>query len=73
VVGDLPPDANPGNHGYLNTNPDMRPIFVAWGAGIRRGVRVENVRTVDIAPTIAHLLGLRMEGIQGRLITGALK
>jgi predicted AlkP superfamily pyrophosphatase or phosphodiesterase len=73
VVGDLPLDANPGNHGYLNTNPDMRPIFVAWGAGIRRGVRVENVRTVDIAPTIAHLLGLRMEGIQGRLVTGALK
>jgi len=49
-----------GFHGALNTDPAMDSIFVAWGYGIRPGVRVERVSAVQVAPTIAALLDLRM-------------
>ncbi len=57
-----------GSHGYLNTDPDMEAIFFACGAGIRRGATLDRISTMDIAPTIAELLGLRMENIQGRVL-----
>lgn len=66
VVGDVPAGTTPGNHGYLNTNPDMRAIFVAWGAGVKAGTRLDGVRSVDVAPTVAKLLGMQMEGVQGK-------
>ena len=31
-----------GTHGYLNTDPDMNAILVAWGAGIRQSKRARN-------------------------------
>lgn len=73
VVTDVPAGRTPGSHGYLNTLPGMRSIFVAWGAGVRPQVTVDGVRAVDIAPTIARLLGLQMNGVLGIPIAGALK
>jgi hypothetical protein len=73
VVGDVPAGGSSGNHGYLNSNPDMRPIFVAWGAGIRAGVRVEGVRSIDVAPTVAKLLGIEMKDVMGKVVAGALQ
>jgi hypothetical protein len=73
VVGDVPPGASSGNHGYLNSNPDMRPIFVAWGAGIKAGARVDGVRTFDVAPTVAKLLGIEMKDVMGKAVAGALR
>jgi len=35
--------------------------FVAWGRGIRNQVRLPRIEFVDIAPTIAALLGLRLD------------
>jgi predicted AlkP superfamily pyrophosphatase or phosphodiesterase len=50
--------ATPGGaHGYLNTDSDMQAILVAWGDGIRH-VRVPAKPNVDVAPTIARLLGV---------------
>ncbi|PZR64002.1 MAG: hypothetical protein DLM71_03965 [Chloroflexi bacterium] len=52
-----------GQHGYqpsvqnLAANVNMRAAFMAEGPGIRRG-SVENVRAVDLAPTLAFALGL---------------
>jgi len=46
-----------GQHGYLNTDPDMRAILVAHGAGIRH-VQTPPKPNVDVAPTIARLLGI---------------
>lgn len=62
-----------GTHGYLNTEPDMRAIFIASGAGIRKGIRIPEIRNVDVAPTIAHLLGIEMTGISGRTLTSILE
>ncbi len=54
-----------GSHGYLNTDPEMNAIFIAWGRGIRPHSRIPEVRNLDIGPTIAVLLGLKMNGTVG--------
>ena len=56
-----------GNHGSLS-GIQARAPFIAAGPGIRpRGVVPEHLRTVDVAPTIAALLGLpTTDGVDGR-------
>ena len=50
----------------------MRSGFVAWGRGIRGGLRVPFMRQADVAPTLAQLLNLRLEGADGRPLVGLL-
>jgi predicted AlkP superfamily pyrophosphatase or phosphodiesterase len=69
----VPAGSTPGAHGYVNTDPDMNAVFVAWGAGIKPGTRLGSVRNLDVAPTIARLLGLEMKNIQGKVLTEALQ
>ncbi len=46
------------SEGYFGTS--VAPIFVAAGTGIKQGVHTDrNVRQVDVAPTVAVLLGTR--------------
>jgi len=68
VVSDMPAGISPGDHGYLNTDPDMNAILVAWGAGIRPGSHTGLVPNIDVAATIAHLLQVDLPGSQGRLL-----
>lgn len=65
-------DTGRGAHGYLSTDEDMGAIFVASGNGIRRGANLGRIRNLDVAPTIATLLGLRLDGIQGHVLSGLL-
>src|SRR5207237_6636258 len=46
-----------GHHGFLNTNPKMNAVFIASGRGVKKGATVESVRNIDVAPTVAKLLG----------------
>ncbi len=62
-----------GAHGYPASNPDMDGIFVAAGAGIKKGVRLKKIRNLDVAPTIAQLLGLEMTGVDGKAIAEILE
>jgi hypothetical protein len=55
-----------GDHGYPNTNPLMQSIFIAAGPGITTRGEIPAFRNLDIAPTIAHLLGVDMGKVQGR-------
>ncbi len=57
-----------GSHGYFNGDRELDGIFIAHGAGIRRGVEVERVRNLDVAPTIARLLALPLPGADGRVL-----
>lgn len=59
-------------HGYLPTNPRMYTSLVLSGAGIERGVTIGHVRNLDIAPTVARLLGLDMRNVSGRVLEEAL-
>ena len=48
--------------------------FVAWGRGIRRQIRIPTFDLEDIAPTIARLIGLRLdEGVDGQPLVGLLR
>jgi predicted AlkP superfamily pyrophosphatase or phosphodiesterase len=59
-------------HGYLPQHPRMYPSLVLSGSGIKRGVTIGHVKQVDIAPTVARLLGLEMNNLSGRVLTEAL-
>jgi len=65
-------EANGGTHGYLNSDPQMQAIFMAWGSGIKPGVRLGTISNLDVAPTIAALLGIELTKATGRPLTGIL-
>ncbi len=56
-----------GSHGYLSTDPDLDAIFIAWGYGVKPGATTARVRNIDIAPTIARLLGVKLDIVDGRV------
>ena len=58
-----------GSHGYLASDPDLQALFIASGRGIKRGVKLDAVSNLDLAPTIARLLNLQMPDVQGRVLT----
>ena len=55
-----------GTHGYFNSDSEMQAIFLASGDGIRPGVRLDHISNLDVAPTIAALLGVEMTNVTGR-------
>ena len=50
----------------------MNAVFIASGPGIKRGAKLGSIRNLDVAPTVAKLLGLEMNNIQGKALTEAL-
>ena len=60
-------------HGYLPSHSSMFPAFLVSGRGIRKGVQIGPVNNLDIAPTIAHLMGLELNQMEGRVLTEALE
>jgi predicted AlkP superfamily pyrophosphatase or phosphodiesterase len=62
-----------GTHGYL---PDQKALYgtlVLNGYGIQPGVKLPLVSNMDIAPTMAALLGVKMPTAKGKALTDALK
>ena len=48
--------------------------FVAWGRGVRRQIRLPELELADLAPTIAALLGLRLDDdLDGQSLIGILR
>jgi hypothetical protein len=47
-----------GGHGYDPSLPDMGAVFMAMGRGVEPGLEVAEVHQVDVAPTVARLLGI---------------
>jgi predicted AlkP superfamily pyrophosphatase or phosphodiesterase len=58
-----------GAHGYDPRRPEMRASFVMRGPGIRRGKEVGVVRLIDVAPTIARVLGFDLGRVDGRVLS----
>ena len=61
-----------GTHGQRPTHPDNAAFFLAAGAGVRRGAELGPIVSRDVAPTLAHLLGLTMDNVEGRRLDEAL-
>ena len=57
-----------GTHGYLAEDPELDGIFIASGNGIKRGVSLPRVANLDVAPTIARLLGVKLPEVEGRVL-----
>src|SRR5216110_1394337 len=69
VYLNLPATATHGQPSDL----DAHVPLIFWGRAIRGGVYGERVNTVDIAPTLARLLGLTpAEPLDGRVLTEAI-
>ncbi len=58
-----------GNHGFIATNPKMNAVFVASGAGIERGAKLGLIDNIDVAPTVARLLGSDLPDADGRVLS----
>lgn len=56
-----------GVHGFLPTREDMQAICILSGPGVAPGTNWPRIRSVDIAPLVADLLGIAPpKGAQGR-------
>jgi predicted AlkP superfamily pyrophosphatase or phosphodiesterase len=55
-----------GTHGYLPTVHEMDSAFFLAGEGVPRGLALGRIDMRDIAPTLAGLLGVALEGAEGR-------
>jgi predicted AlkP superfamily pyrophosphatase or phosphodiesterase len=62
-----------GTHGHLASDPDMDGIFIAHGRRIRPGSSLPRIANLDVAPTIAHLLGLEIPNAEGRVLSEILE
>ena len=63
-----------GAHGYPNTDPEIDAIFIAAGAAIRPASTLDRIQNMDVAPTIAAILGIQMPaGIQGQALRSILR
>jgi hypothetical protein len=67
----VPSEARAAN-GRLWEDRPATPGFVAFGRGLRRAVRVPRMAQLDVAPTLAALLGLPLERVEGRALVGVL-
>jgi predicted AlkP superfamily pyrophosphatase or phosphodiesterase len=75
AAGELAFDDKPerkGSHGHDADLPDLHAAFVAWGAGIKPGVRLGEITNLDVAPTIARLLGLAIPNVEGKPLSAIL-
>jgi predicted AlkP superfamily pyrophosphatase or phosphodiesterase len=57
-----------GSHGYLATNPKMNGMFIAAGREIAKGKKIGMIENIDVAPTIAYLLGENLPHVDGKVL-----
>lgn len=75
AAGSLPFTEKPerkGSHGHDPNLPDLHATFVIWGAGIKPGVKLGEVPNIDVAPTIAKLLGIELPSPDGKPLSAVL-
>ncbi len=63
------PHPRAAGHGYRPDTPGMETGFIAYGPGVRHTV-LPTTNTIDIAPTIATILGLELPDADGKPIVG---
>jgi len=59
-----------GHHGYEPNQADMFTGFIAYGPGITKGGKIEQMSVKDAAPLIATLLGIEFKTPDGVLVPG---
>ena len=69
------PLANGGIRGAHGHTPERgpQPVFMAHGPDFKEGVSIPNAKLVDVAPTLAAVLGQTLADADGRVMTELLK
>lgn len=65
-------DAPNGTHGYLPDDPGLFGTLIMSGHGIRPGTKLEKTSNLNVAPTIAALLGVELPAAEGKALEQAL-
>jgi predicted AlkP superfamily pyrophosphatase or phosphodiesterase len=73
VASNTEAKASLGSHGFIANMPKMNATCILSGAGIRPGVKLSNVENIDLAPTMAKLLGIEKLAADGKVLDAALK
>jgi len=68
-----PRDAVAGTHGYDPEQDDLLATCVLWGYGVKPGVNLGRISNLDVAPTMAKVLGVPMPSADGKPLAAALK
>lgn len=61
-----------GSHGFIASLNKMNALCVLSGNGIRAGHKLPEAKNIDIAPTIAQLLGLKDFNGDGKVLSEAI-
>jgi predicted AlkP superfamily pyrophosphatase or phosphodiesterase len=56
-----------GTHGYDNKQKEMQAIFYAKGPAFKVDKEINSFQNVALYPLIAHILGLKIEEVDGKL------
>jgi predicted AlkP superfamily pyrophosphatase or phosphodiesterase len=72
-VTNLSKGADRTARGYSPSRVETRALFVIAGKGIKSGAQTPYARLIDIAPTVARLLGLELKTARGRVISEVIK
>jgi hypothetical protein len=59
-------------HGHDENLSCMDATFIAWGSGIKPQTQLGEIQNTDVAPTIARLLKLPLNGADGKVLSAAL-
>jgi len=59
-------------HGHAPTIPKLAAAFIMAGAGIQEGVSIDSVSMLDLAPTVASLVGVDLPAAEGQPLAEAL-
>jgi predicted AlkP superfamily pyrophosphatase or phosphodiesterase len=63
-----PTDGLKGSHGHDPNPAYMHATFIAAGKGIQPGVKLGVIKNLDVAPTMASLLGVTLPNVEGRVL-----
>ncbi|MEO6174559.1 MAG: ectonucleotide pyrophosphatase/phosphodiesterase [Flavobacterium circumlabens] len=66
LVNDKDQKIKGGTHGYDNKNKDMQAIFYAKGPAFKVNKEVRSFQNVSVYPLIAHILGLKIDEVDGK-------
>jgi predicted AlkP superfamily pyrophosphatase or phosphodiesterase len=66
------PSTQAGTHGYFPDRPEMNASLLFYGPKIAAG-KIEHARLIDVAPTVAPWLGLKLTKAEGAALKIALR
>ncbi|MBE2282692.1 MAG: alkaline phosphatase family protein [Prosthecobacter sp.] len=69
----IPNDPPKGAHGHFQLDSNLYGNCVISGAGVKPGGEIDEMKNIDVTPTMAKLLGIPFPGADGRVLEEALK